>query len=108
MPPDMEGVAEDFYSGLLGIPRVAKPAHLEKRGGCWFESAEIRIHLGVEQGFSPARKAHPGVLVSDLDKLRGILEGAGVRVVADEPLPGHDRFYVEDPFGNRIEFLSAV
>jgi len=108
MPPDMEKAADAFYSGLLGIPRVAKPAHLEARGGCWFESTDICIHLGVEEGFTPARKAHPALLVSDLDALKRILEEAGVEVMADEPLPGHDRFYANDPFGNRIEFLSAL
>ena len=104
----MEVQAEEFYSGLLGIPRVAKPPHLEARGGCWFESADIRLHLGVEEEFIPARKAHPALLVADLDGLRRNLEVAGVNVVVDEPLPGYDRFYADDPFGNRIEFLSAV
>jgi catechol 2,3-dioxygenase-like lactoylglutathione lyase family enzyme len=108
MPRGMEAKAEAFYSGLLGIPRVAKPPRLEARGGCWFESAHIRIHLGVEEEFTPARKAHPALLVSDLEGLRVVLEEAGVEVVVDEPLPGHDRFYAEDPFGNRIEFLSAI
>lgn len=104
----MEAQAVEFYSGLLGIRRVAKPPHLEARGGCWFESAEVRIHLGVDEGFNPARKAHPALLVSDLEGLRRALEDHGVEVIVDEPLPGHDRFYAEDPFGNRIEFLSAV
>lgn len=108
MPQGLESVAEDFYSGILGIPRVVKPAHLESRGGCWFESSDIRIHLGVEEPFSPARKAHPALLVSDLGELRRRLESGGVDVVADETLPGYDRFYAEDPFGNRIEFLSAA
>jgi catechol 2,3-dioxygenase-like lactoylglutathione lyase family enzyme len=108
MPQGMESEAEAFYSGLLGIPRVTKPPHLEARGGCWFESHDVRIHLGVDEGFSPARKAHPALLVSDLDGLRSILEDHGVEVVVDEPLPGYDRFYAEDPFGNRIEFLMAL
>src|SRR5919106_123552 len=64
MPQGMETQAEEFYSGLLGIPRVAKPLYLEARGGCWFESAEVRMHLGVEEEFCPARKAHPALLVS--------------------------------------------
>lgn len=106
MPPGMESAAEEFYTGLLGIPRVAKPEHLEARGGGWFESDEVRIHLGVEEDFSPARKAHPALLVSDLTVLQWILEDADVDVVVDEPLSGFDRFYADDPFGNRIEFLS--
>lgn len=108
MPPGMEAQAEAFYLGLLGIPRVAKPPHLEARGGCWFESDHVRIHLGVEEEFSPARKAHPGLLVSDLDALRRDFEKAGVNVTVDQPLAGYDRFYADDPFGNRIEFLSAT
>jgi catechol 2,3-dioxygenase-like lactoylglutathione lyase family enzyme len=106
MPPGKESEAEGFYAGLLGMPRVDKPPHLEERGGCWFESDETRIHLGVEEDFRPARKAHPALLVDDLGELRRSLEQAGVRVVDDQPLPGFNRFYADDPFGNRLEFLS--
>jgi catechol 2,3-dioxygenase-like lactoylglutathione lyase family enzyme len=108
MPPAREAEAEGFYSGLLRMKRVEKPAHLEKRGGCWFESGETRLHLGVEVDFRPARKAHPALLVEELGSLRRRLEEAGVTVVEDQPLPGFDRFYADDPFGNRIEFLSSV
>ena len=106
MPPGREDDATAFYEDLLGIPRVAKPPNLEARGGCWFESGSTRVHLGVEEDFSPARKAHPALLVVDLESLRRRLEGAGVVVVDDEPLPGFDRFYAYDPFGNRLELLS--
>ena len=108
MPPDREEDATAFYEGLLGIPRVEKPPNLEARGGCWFESDSTRVHLGVEEGFSPARKAHPALLVADLEALRLRLQGAGVVVVDDEPLPGFDRFYAYDPFGNRVELLSPL
>lgn len=108
MPPGREAEAEAFYSGMLGIPRVAKPSHLEVRGGCWFESGEVRIHLGIEKGFVPARKAHPALVVDDLAVARRRLEDAGVEVITDESLPGHDRFYASDPFGNRLEFLAPV
>ncbi len=108
MPPGGESRATDFYEGLLGIPRVRKPQHLGIRGGCWFESPSVRVHLGVEPGFMPAKKAHPALLVDDLDGLRGTLVDAGVPVIDDQPLPGFDRFYVSDPFGNRIEILSEV
>lgn len=108
MPPGEEAAATEFYEGLVGIPRVAKPSHLEARGGCWFESENVRIHLGVESDFRPARKAHPALLVDDIDSLRNRLTDAGVSIVDDEPLPGFDRFYVCDPFGNRIEFLSPL
>ena len=107
MPAGQESEAEDFYSGLLRIPRVPKPANLERRGGCWFRSDAVEIHLGVEEPFRPARKAHPALLVEDLDGLRSALSDAGYPTSIDEPLPGFDRFYSEDPFGNRIEFLSA-
>ncbi len=106
MPVGGEEVATDFYEGLLGVPRVAKPAHLEARGGCWFESDAVRIHLGVEDDFAPARKAHPALLVRDLDSMRGRLADAGVEVVSDQPFSGFDRVYVSDPFGNRIELLE--
>lgn len=108
MPPGREAEAVAFYRDVLGIPRVAKPSHLEERGGCWFELGEVRIHLGVEDGFVPARKAHPALEVDDLAAARRRLEEAGVEVVTDEPLPGYDRLYVSDPFGNRLEFLAAI
>lgn len=108
MPSGREDEATSFYEGLLGIPRVTKPPHLEARGGCWFESSSTRIHLGVEDPFSPARKAHPAMLVTDLKALRVKLEAAGVEVADDQPLPGFDRFYAYDPFGNRLELLAPL
>jgi len=108
MPPGEEEAATRFYEGLLGIPRVAKPAHLEVRGGCWFESDKVRIHLGVEADFRPSKKAHPALMVESLDALRAQLTEAGVSIVDDHPLPMFTRFYVSDPFGNRIELLSSL
>ena len=108
MPEGQEATATAFYEGQLGIPRVPKPAHLAARGGCWFESETTRIHLGVEQGFSPALKAHPALLVTDASALRAQLANEGVEVVDDQPLPGFDRFYAHDPFGNRLEFLEPL
>jgi catechol 2,3-dioxygenase-like lactoylglutathione lyase family enzyme len=106
MPPGREEDATAFYEGLLGIPKVDKPPNLEARGGCWFESDSTRVHLGMQEDFAPAWKAHPALLVTDLESLQRRLEGADVPVVDDEPLPGFDRFYVFDPFGNRLELLS--
>lgn len=106
MPAGKEPEATAFYEGVLGIPRVEKPAHLEARGGCWFESDEVRIHLGVESRFQPARKAHPALVVDDISTMRQHLTDEGVEVVDDEPLPGFDRFYAYDSFGNRLEFLA--
>ncbi|MEL7157854.1 MAG: VOC family protein [Actinomycetota bacterium] len=106
MPAGGEAMAEAFYQDLLGVPRVAKPPHLAGRGGCWFESTTIKIHLGVDPEFQPARKAHPALRVSGLDELLDTLRGAGVTIRDDEPLDGHQRAYVDDPFGNRIELLE--
>ena len=106
MPVGEEAEAQAFYEGLLGLPRVRKPPHLEQRGGCWFENDAIKIHLGVEDPFRPARKAHPALQVQDLPALAALLRGAGVAVRDDEPLEGYDRVYVDDPFGNRLELLE--
>jgi len=106
MPAGEEDKARAFYQGLLGIPEQPKPAHLAKRGGCWFERGALKIHLGVEKGFHPARKAHPALLVDGLAALKKALADAGCRLVDDEPLEGYDRVYVDDPFGNRIELME--
>ncbi len=106
MPVGKEPEATAFYEGVLGVPRVEKPAHLEARGGCWFESDDVRIHLGAEDKFQPARKAHPALLVEDISKTRKHLKDSGIETVDDQPLPGFDRFYAHDPFGNRLEFLA--
>jgi catechol 2,3-dioxygenase-like lactoylglutathione lyase family enzyme len=106
MPAGAEKDAVAFYEVILGLPRVPKPTDLAKRGGCWFESATVKVHLGVEQGFRPAHKAHPAFLVDNLDELADALAAAGHRPSRDEPLEGYDRIYVDDPFGNRIELLQ--
>jgi hypothetical protein len=85
---------------------VPKPAHLAKRGGCWFERGDLKIHLGVEAEFRAARKAHPALLVEDLRALAANLKRLGYAVRDDEPLEGYHRMYVDDPFGNRIELLE--
>ncbi len=108
MPAGRETEAIEFYAGLLDVPQVEKPAHLAARGGCWFETDEVRIHLGVEADFQPARKAHPALRIDDLQALRARLKSAGVETDPDQPLPGYERFYVSDPFGNRLEFLQQT
>lgn len=108
MPAGGEDDARAFYDGVLGIPEKPKPPHLAARGGCWFAADGIELHLGVEDGFRPARKAHPALLVDDLTALVRRLGEAGVDVVEDEPLPGYDRVYVADPFGNRLELLEPT
>jgi catechol 2,3-dioxygenase-like lactoylglutathione lyase family enzyme len=106
MPTGREEDARRFYSLLLGIPETPKPENLAKRGGVWFESSEVKIHLGVEDDFRPARKAHPALLVKDLPGMIERLRNAGIAVAADEPLAGYDRAYVTDPFGNRLELIE--
>ena len=107
MPPGRESEARAFYAGLLGVPEVTKPPRLAARGGCWFQSATLRIHLGVEADFRPARKAHPAFVVHDLAAIVESLAAAGHPSFRDEePLEGYDRAFVDDPFGNRIELMQ--
>jgi len=107
MPAGEEDRAEAFYAGHLGLRRLPKPEPLASRGGCWFSNGTVTIHLGVEDGFRPARKAHPAVLVDGLDELVGELSAAGMAVRPDTDLPGVHRCFVDDPFGNRIELIDA-
>ncbi|MEV0399702.1 VOC family protein [Actinoallomurus sp. NPDC050550] len=107
-PPGTEGRMRDFYAGTLGLAEVCKPVELAARGGAWFRAPGIEIHIGSETGFRPARKAHPGILVRDLEALAARLRAAGHCVVRDGLLPGYRRFYVDDPVGNRLEFLEPV
>jgi catechol 2,3-dioxygenase-like lactoylglutathione lyase family enzyme len=106
MPAGHEAEARRFYAGLLGLAEVPKPAPLAARGGAWFEGQGVALHLGVEQDFQPARKAHPCFRVADIDAAWKVLEQAGVPLTPDDALPNVRRFYAADPFGNRIEFLQ--
>lgn len=108
MPAGEENLARAFYADVLGIPEREKPAHLAVRGGCWFETATVRLHLGVETDFRPARKAHPALLVDDLEAVADTLRRAGYMPEPDQPLPGYHRLHVSDPFGNRIELLEEL
>jgi catechol 2,3-dioxygenase-like lactoylglutathione lyase family enzyme len=106
MPPHREDEARKFYRDLLGIPETMQPPELAKRGGCWFERGPLKVHLGVEADFRPARKAHPAFLVDDLKSLRRELQAAGCTIKADDALENYDRIFVDDPFGNRIELMK--
>ncbi|MDP8904069.1 MAG: VOC family protein [Chloroflexota bacterium] len=106
MPVGQEDAARRFYADILGLTEVEKPAGLAGRGGCWFVGQSTHLHLGVEADFRPATKAHPALLVADLDAARRTLTEAGVRVVDDDSIDV-DRFYADDPFGNRIEFVAV-
>lgn len=106
-PAGRESAARAFYGDLLGLREIDKPPELKKRGGVWFELCDGRqIHIGVEDEFIPARRAHPALVVAGLDALRDKVERAGYATTADEYFIGYNRFYVNDPFGNRIEFVE--
>lgn len=108
IPSGGEAEARRFYGELLGLTEVAKPAPLVSRGGCWFEGQGVALHLGVEENFTPARKAHPAFRVKDLAECQRALEAAGAPVLPDDSLPQVRRFHTADPFGNRIEFIQET
>jgi catechol 2,3-dioxygenase-like lactoylglutathione lyase family enzyme len=108
MPRGREGDAGVFYGDLLGMEEVPKPANLAARGGVWFAAGDRQVHLGVEEDFRPAKKAHPALRVENLDAFRNRLAEGGHAPYEDEPLPGYNRFYVSDPFGNRLEFIEIA
>jgi catechol 2,3-dioxygenase-like lactoylglutathione lyase family enzyme len=108
MPPGQEGPCRRFYGGVLGLREIAKPEALAARGGCWFEGPGTSVHVGVEDDFRPATKAHVAFRVADLARARRTLEGAGVLVTEASPVPGMPpRFFSADLFGNRLEFIEG-
>ena len=109
IPQGGEPAARRFYGELLRMTEVPKPAVLAVRGGCWFTAGSAVLHLGVEEPFVPARKAHPALLVDDLDALEARLREAGHECVrADGQIPGVRRFHTTDPFGNRVELQEPT
>jgi catechol 2,3-dioxygenase-like lactoylglutathione lyase family enzyme len=108
MPVDGEDRARAFYGTLLGMKEVAKPPELAKRGGCWFECGPVQIHLGVEEDFRPARKAHPALRCFDYRGLVARLRDGQVEVRNDDSIPGVERCHISDPFGNRIELIAEL
>jgi len=106
-PEGCESAAREFYGGLLGLPEIEKPEPLRVRGGCWFQCGPQQLHIGVERDFRPAKKAHPAFVANDLDRLRQGLLAAGVKVSDDQSIPNARRFFAEDPWGNRLEFVEA-
>jgi catechol 2,3-dioxygenase-like lactoylglutathione lyase family enzyme len=105
-PRGCEEDARAFYGELLGLEEIAKPEPLRPRGGVWFRAGAQELHVGVEEAFAPARKAHPGLVAADLPGLRERLVAAGHEVQDDDLIPGVARFYVHDPFGNRLEIVQ--
>ncbi|WP_456789496.1 VOC family protein [Cellulomonas sp. P5_C5] len=107
-PPGSEDASRVFYRDVLGLEEVPKPPVLAARGGCWFRGVGIELHLSVDEDFRPARKAHPGLLVTDLDDWARRLAAAGYPVDWDGNFPGMRRFHSHDPHGNRLELLEPV
>jgi catechol 2,3-dioxygenase-like lactoylglutathione lyase family enzyme len=107
MPAGEESRARAFYRDQLGMTEVSKPTELAKRGGCWFESGAVQIHLGVEADFRPARKAHPALRCADYEQLLRGLRAAGIEVQEVNDIPGVRRAHIYDPFGNRIELMDS-
>ena len=107
MPRGGEATARGFYGAILGLEERAKPPALAARGGCWFSNDRVTLHLGVDDAFRPAQKAHPALVVENLDDLCASLQSAGHDVRFDQEVPGVRRCYVDDPFGNRIELIEV-
>ncbi|MFF5013481.1 VOC family protein [Streptomyces sp. NPDC001165] len=107
-PPGSEKELRAYYADVLGMTEIPKPPVLAARGGCWFQAEAVQLHLGIEEDFRPARKAHPGLRVTDIEAYAARLAERGAPVTWDDNLPGHRRFYSEDPVGNRLEFLEPL
>ncbi|WP_044641499.1 VOC family protein [Risungbinella massiliensis] len=105
-PSGCETEARKFFGKILGLPEVPKPKSLQGRGGVWFQCGAQQIHIGVQSDFSPAKKAHPAFILDNLAGLKKRLLQQGIQVIGDDLLEGIDRFFVNDPFGNRLEFLE--
>ncbi|MFI1357258.1 glyoxalase [Streptomyces sp. NPDC020898] len=107
-PAGSEDALRAYYVGVLGMAEIPKPPVLAARGGCWFRAGAVELHLGVEDNFRAARKAHPGLRVVGIEAYAELLAARGATVTWDGDLPGHRRFYSSDPAGNRLEFLEPV
>ncbi len=112
-PAGCEDAARRFYGELLGLAEIEKPLILALRGGCWFRAGTGELHVGVEESFAPAAKAHPALSVDSVDALEGLAttlaaEGVEVRWADDAEIPTQRRFHVRDPWGNRLELVADV
>ncbi|MFJ6721061.1 MULTISPECIES: VOC family protein [unclassified Streptomyces] len=107
-PPGSEDLLRRYYTDALGMTELPKPAALAARGGCWFAAGPVQLHVGIEDGFRPAGKAHPGLRVTGIEAYARRLREHGAEVHWDGDLPGHKRFYSHDPVGNRLEFLEPL
>lgn len=105
-PAGCDEQARRFFSDILGMEEIEKPDALKPNGGVWFRCGSHQLHIGVDNNFTPATKAHPAIHVQNLAALKQQIMSKGIPVKDDERLPGAERFYVDDPFGNRLEFLE--
>jgi catechol 2,3-dioxygenase-like lactoylglutathione lyase family enzyme len=108
MPIGQEEMARRFYAELLGMREIPKPAELLNRGGCWFESGLVQLHLGVEKNFRPAKKAHPALKCTNYDDLGARLRASGIEITEAGDIPRVRRCHIHDPFGNRIELIALT
>lgn len=107
-PKGCEDQARHFFGDILGLKEIPKPENLRARGGCWFHCGNQEIHIGVEEDFKPAKKAHPGLIVSDIENLKMTLKQYQIEWKEEPPIDGRNRIHVTDPFGNRMEFLEFI
>lgn len=105
-PEGSEGKAREFYGRLLGLEELEVPLALRDRACCWFQCGRLQVHIGIQQDFQPSRKAHPAFLTTHIDGLKEVFQLHGIATVDDSDLPGVRRFFAEDPWGNRLEFLE--
>jgi catechol 2,3-dioxygenase-like lactoylglutathione lyase family enzyme len=108
IPVGGEAQARGFYTGVLGLVEIPKPPVLATRGGLWFQLADVQLHLGADPAFAPARKAHVGLEATEFNTLAARCEAAGFALRIDSALEGRHRFFIDDPFGNRVEVLEAA
>lgn len=107
-PKNSEAAYRHFFHDVLGMPEIEKPDNLKKRGGVWFKCGQHEVHIGIQEPFTPATKAHPAFIVKDLALLKETLHAHNIDTIEDEPLENAIRFYVNDPCGNRLEFLERI
>ena len=108
IPVGGEARAREFYTGVLRLTEVAKPPEMAGRNSLWFISGRVNLHLGIEADFHPAKRAHPALIVDDLDDIVAACEGAGLATKPDTSFNNFRRVHIFDPFGNRLELMEST